>query len=171
MIAPLFLLINTITAAAASQPATQATTQATTQPALATATVELKVRIVYGHNRATALDPKLNDLFGLLKNLAYHAFELKQEDSLHLQVDGDEVSHTGPSGRHIVVTAKSYQKKKRQAQIRIELEIPELKFRTKASVMEGATLVIGGPKFEDGVLLFALTATTITGPPSAPTQH
>ncbi|MCC6808827.1 MAG: hypothetical protein IT381_15480 [Deltaproteobacteria bacterium] len=128
------------------------------QPSVA---ADLKVRVVYGHSKTTVLDAKLNDLFGSLKNLTYTAYELKSETSLNVTVGGAPQSYTAPQGRHLVISATAHKKKGKVDQVNVQLEIPELKFKTKAWISAGATLVIGGPKFEDGVLLFAVGAAAI----------
>jgi hypothetical protein len=154
------LLLATALTAPASQPASAPTAQA-----------DLNIRVVYAHNEGAArdpktsvpfkLDPKINDLLPLLKNLVYDTYALREQKSVKLIVDGPTVTQLLPGGRHLNITAKGYAKKKGKAQTQIELEIPELKFKAKATVMAGATLVVGGPKLEDGALLFALTATSL----------
>lgn len=135
------------------------------QPASApTASADLKIRVIYGHSKSTTLDPKLNDLFGSLKNLTYTAYEQKAEQSLKVTVGGAPQSYATPFGRHIVISATAAKKKGKVDQINVQLEIPELKFKTKAWISAGATLVIGGPKFEEGVLLFAVGAAAIKSP-------
>jgi len=132
-----------------------------------TTDADVKIRVIYGSNKSTALDSKLNDLFGLLKNIYYTSYELKETTDLKLPIDGAAVKHDLPAGKHLLVAAKSHSQKK----IQIDLEIPELKFKAKAQLQAGATLVVGGPKFEGGVLLFALTATQVQLPGSKPASQ
>jgi len=120
--------------------------------------VDLKVRVIYGHNKSTVADPLLKDLEGALKDLKFTAYELRDQTSLKVVVGGPEAQYTTPSKRHLHVSATETKKKGKIEQVRVLLEIPELKFKTSAWISPGATLVVGGPKYEDGVLLFALGA-------------
>ena len=153
-------LVLLLTAADAPPPATKPAEQKT---AVAKAiSADLRIRVIYAHSKTKVHDPKLADLEGSLKSLAYTAYELKAENTaLKVTVGGEAQTYVTPFGRHLVISGQAHKKKGSVDQLSIQLEIPELKFKTKAWISEGATLVIGGPKFEDGVLLFAVGAAAI----------
>jgi hypothetical protein len=123
--------------------------------------VALSVRVLSGSNKATTpqkIDPKLKDLEGSLKDLKFTSYEMKDQTSLTVTVSGPEVKYTTPFKRTLHVQAFETKLKGKQEQVHVQLSIPELKFKTSAWISKGATLVVGGPKYEDGVLLFALGA-------------
>jgi hypothetical protein len=154
LVALVFLL------SAADAPATKPAEQK--PAALKAVSAELKIRVIYAHSKTKVHDPKLADLEGSLKSLAYTAYELKAENTaLKVTVGGEAQTYVTPFGRHLVISGLAHKKKGDVDQMSIQLEIPELKFKTKAWISEGATLVIGGPKYEDGVLLFAVGAAAI----------
>lgn len=125
--------------------------------------LEINLRVIYAHKKATAIDPKLKDLAESLGKLGYTAFELRDQTTLKLAIDGKDVTYAMPKQLTLRVAALERKKGERnQDQVHLQLAIPELKkFKTLAWIGSGATLVIGGPSFEDGVLLFAIGASAI----------
>jgi len=129
-------------------------------PASPPVTVELRVRTAVGSKKGTELDPRLSDLFGSLKEMAYTHYQMTDDHPLSIELNG-QAKVMLPGGRTLVVSPKEYSAKGRP-RVRVGIEIPELKFKTRVWIGAGGTLVVGGPKIEDGVLLFAVGVTKLT---------
>lgn len=121
-------------------------------------TIALRVRVILAAKRQEdRLDPKLADLFGSLRNLTYDTFDLKEEKTLSVVVDG-ETKMGLPGGRTLVVSPRELGLHNKKRRVRVKLDVPELKFSSRVWINEGATLVVGGgPKLDDGALLFAVS--------------
>jgi hypothetical protein len=150
--------------AAASIPASAPALAPASQPIM----VELRVRTVVGNKKGTELDPHLSDLFGSLKNLNYSHYQMADERELTVEL-GAQAKVALPGGHVLVLSPKEYNPKGRP-RVRVRIEIPELKFNTRAWIGAGGTLVVGGPKIEDGVLLFAVGVTDLPAKAQASSQ-
>ena len=100
------------------------------------------------------LDPKLKDLASAFKKLDFTAYELKDEATFNL-----EMNSTGrmqlPSQDWM--TIKTLGTVGPNDKLRLQLEVKKLKFKTTVAIDPGATLAVGGPPFQDGALILAVT--------------
>ena len=135
-------------------------TAAASQPASQPITVELRVRTAVGSKKGTELDPRLSDLFGSLKEMVYTHYQLTDDHPLTVELNA-QAKMSLPGGRTLVISPTASSTKGRP-RVRIRIDIPELKFTTRVWIGAGGTLVVGGPKIEDGVLLFAVGVTKLT---------
>jgi hypothetical protein len=124
------------------------------------------VRIIEGSRDGDgAVDPKLGALSRDLKTLPFKTFRLRDAHSA-LVAEGERISLEIPGAalpqkgkrqtRFLVVAAHG-----RQAggKLRFSLGIEALKFETLVAVPEGGTIIVGGPRGEQGTaVLFAFTA-------------
>lgn len=117
------------------------------------APVELLVKVVHAHSLNTTVDPKLAALVKDFKDLKFTGYQLKDEAKFNL-----ELSATGrmqlPSGAWMTIQPQSLAS---DGKLRLALEIKDLKFKSTVSVSPGATVAVGGPAFEDGALILAVT--------------
>lgn len=118
--------------------------------------VQLGVKIIYAHNKATGIDPKLKKLAKDLSSLKFTAYELKDEAALALEL--------GATGRVQLPTKEWLLVRPREIdqhdKLRVDLEIEKIKLKTTSTIAKDGTLAIGGPAYQDGTLILAITRET-----------
>jgi hypothetical protein len=119
--------------------------------------VHLDVKIIYAHNKATGIDPKLKKLAKDLSSLKFTAYELKDEASLALEL--------GATGRVQLPTKEWLLVRPRDIdandKLRVDLEIEKIKLKTTSTIAKDGTLAIGGPAYQDGTLIIAISRDTV----------
>ncbi len=122
-------------------------------PALAADPVALGVKVIYAHNKATGIDPKLKKLAKDLSSLKFTAYELKDEAQLSLEL--------GSTGRVQLPTKEWLFVKPRDidqwGKLRVDLEVEKIKLKTTSIIAKDGTLAIGGPAYQDGTLILAIS--------------
>ncbi len=116
------------------------------------APVRLNLKIIHAHNKGKQIDPKLKKLVKQFASLRFSAFELKDEANFNLEI-GASGSMQLPGGEWMKINTQSLHDDK----LRLELVVDKLKFKTTVTIASGATLAVGGPAFEDGSLILAIT--------------
>jgi hypothetical protein len=115
--------------------------------------VTLGVKIIYAHNKATGIDPKLKKLAKDLSSLKFTAYELKDEAQLSLEL--------GATGRVQLPTKEWLYVKPRDidqyGKLRVDLEVEKIKLKTTSTIAKDGTLAIGGPAYHDGTLILAIS--------------
>jgi hypothetical protein len=128
------------------------------------------VRVIDGSREGDGrIDPRLGALARDLKDLPFKTFVVKDSHSARV-AQGERVSleipHAAlatkagkkPAPRFLVVSAHGRQQ---GGKLRFSLGIEALKFETLVAVPEGGTIIVGGPRGENGhAVLFAVTART-----------
>ena len=118
--------------------------------------VGIGVRVILASHQGTAMDARLQDIQKNLDTLNYSSYQLLQERSFLLA--------QGQSGQLPLAGNKELQVKLLQeqggtAEIAVEiLQGGKGIFKTTAKLKKGGTLLIGGPKHEEGVLILAIAA-------------
>jgi hypothetical protein len=119
--------------------------------------VGVGIRVILASHQAKGIDARLQDIqknLGALFN--YSSYQLLQEHSFLLsEGQTDQLPLTDNKELHIQLI----QEQGGTAEIAVEIlrggkEI----FKTTAKLKKGGTLLIGGPKHEDGVLILAISA-------------
>jgi hypothetical protein len=122
-------------------------------PARAAEPVHLGIKVIHAHNRDATVDPKLKDLVKEFSSLKFKAYALKDEAMFNLEL--------GSAGRMQLPTKDWMTVRPRElsadGKLRIEMEVEKIKFKTTVAIGPGATLAVGGPPFEDGALILAVT--------------
>lgn len=117
------------------------------------AAVELLVRVVHANSQNSAVDPKLTELVKDFKDLKFTGYQLKDEAKFNL-----ELKATGrmqlPSGAWMTIQPQGMDK---DGKLRLALEIKDLKFKSTVAVSPGGTVAVGGPAFDNGALILAVT--------------
>jgi hypothetical protein len=115
--------------------------------------VPVEVKVVHAHNRSTVVDPRVAALVKDLRpQLKFTGFDLK--DSATFSLERNSVGRMKlPSGAWLTLTPLDFGDDK----LRLELEVKELKFKTTVSLARGATLAIGGPPYDGGALILAIS--------------
>ena len=130
---------------------------ALTESARATGKVDVSVRTVLASQGSPFIDPELSGLVEELRSLfRYSSYRLLSKDRLSLNT-----RETGmvslPGQRVLKVTPTSVQGK------RVELQLVILKkdkqiFETVVQLLKNGSIIVGGPKHQDGSLLFNISA-------------
>ena len=121
------------------------------------AEVGVGIRVILASHQAKGIDARLQDIqknLGTLFN--YSSYQLLQERSFLLsEGQTDQLPLADNKELHI----KLIQEQGGVAEIAVEiLRGGRNIFKTTAKLKKGGTLLIGGPKHEDGVLILAISA-------------
>ena len=126
-------------------------------PVWAKSNIDIAVRAVLASQGSEYLDPKLSDLVDELKSVfRYSSYRLLGENRLNLALK--ETGMVSLPGERIL--------KIRPSQItghRVELELVIFKknkeiFQTITQLLNKSSIIVGGPKYKDGYLLFNIFA-------------
>ncbi len=123
--------------------------------ARAAAPVVLDVKVIHAHNKSAVVDPRIAGIVKDLGALKYTGYELKDQATFNLEPKAVGRMRL-PSGAWLTLTPLDVSDDK----LRLELEVKELKFKTVVSIAKGATLAIGGPAYDQGALILAVTRKT-----------
>lgn len=119
--------------------------------------VGIGIRVILASHQAKGIDARLQDIqknLGTLFN--YSSYQLLQERSFLLsERQSDQFSLADNKELHIQLI----QEQGGTAEIAVEiLRAGKGIFKTTAKLKKGGTLLIGGPKHDDGVLILAIAA-------------
>lgn len=119
--------------------------------------VGIGIRVILASHQAKGIDGRLQDIqknLGTLFN--YSSYQLLQERSFLLSAgQSDQLPLADNKELHIQLI----QEQGGTAEIAVEiLRGGKSIFKTTAKLKKGGTLLIGGPKHEDGVLILAIAA-------------
>jgi hypothetical protein len=115
--------------------------------------VALELRIILAHNQEKKIDPRLKDLAATLSTLRFSAFELKTATTFNLG-EGTTFRTQLPNSAWLEVTTRGLTDERK---LRLDIEVKQIKFKTTVAIAAGATLAVGGPAYEAGTLILALT--------------
>lgn len=123
----------------------------------AQADIGVVVKTVLASQESEFLDPRLSALIRELQSLfKYSSYRLLSEDHLDLRTQ-ETGSLSLPGDRALLITPL------RLIGERVELKLVILKkkqqiFQTVIQLLNGRSLTVGGPQYEDGYLLFNVSA-------------
>jgi hypothetical protein len=116
--------------------------------------VQIDVMVVHATNNGR-VDPRLRDLQRQLDQMRFTGFEVLSTSSDSL-AEGQVTTVSVAGGRKVKV--RLIEKDNRQARVRIELyKGSEKKLDTTVTIPRDRTFLVGGPKFDEGVLIFPIT--------------
>ncbi len=134
-------------------------------PAVAAAApVALNIRVIHAHNKSKEIDPQLKDLAKDLAKLAFTGYALKDQATFNLDT-GAAARMQLPDGEWMAVRAQEITK---DGGLRLELAVEKLKFKSTVTIAAGATLAVGGPPFDAGALILAITRPGSTATTAGP---
>jgi hypothetical protein len=126
-------------------------------PAQAEQRVDIVVKTILASQGPEYLDPRLSSLVEELRSVfKYSSYRLISEDSSNLGM-GETCEVSLPGNRILKVTPVQV------AGNRVELQLVILKktkniFQTVVKLRNKSSLTVGGPEYEDGYLLFNISA-------------
>ncbi len=121
------------------------------------AQVQARIRIIEASNEGTTVDPILRDVHGQLGSLfSFTSYRLLKDINLGL-VGNRPVEVIVHPGRSVEVTLIGEYKNLIELRIRVKRE-GVLVLNTHVRLFSGRTILIGGPRHGDGVIILALSA-------------
>jgi hypothetical protein len=124
---------------------------------IAPAQVQTRVRVIEASNVGSVIDASLKDLHGQLGSLfRYTSYRLLRDERLSLSPN-QPASIPVHEGRSIEITQMGFQANLAEIRVRIKRDGTEL-LNTQVRLSPGRTVLIGGPKHGEGVVILALSA-------------
>jgi len=123
----------------------------------ASAQVPVRMRVIQASNVGQNIDPSLNDVHKELGSLfSFTSYRLLREETLSLSPN-QPVTITAHPGRFMEVTLVGLQKDAAKLRIRVIREAKDI-LNTQVRLSPGRTVLIGGPRHGEGVVIYALSA-------------
>jgi hypothetical protein len=126
-------------------------------PPMTPAQVQTRVRVIEASNVGSVIDPSLRDLHGQLGSLfRYTSYRLLRDERLNLS-SNQPASIPIHQGRSIEITQVGLQANMAELRVRIKRDGADI-LNTQVRLSPGRTVLIGGPKHGEGVVILALSA-------------
>lgn len=126
-------------------------------PPMAPAQVQTRVRVIEASNVGSVIDPSLRDLHGQLGSLfRYTSYRLLRDERINLSPN-QPASVPVHQGRSIEITQVGLQAHMAELRVRIKRDGADI-LNTQVRLSPGRTVLIGGPKHGEGVVILALSA-------------
>jgi hypothetical protein len=123
----------------------------------ALAQVPVRMRIIQASNVGQIIDPSLNDVHKELGSLfSFTSYRLLREENLSLSPN-QPVTITAHPGRFLEVNLVGLQRDAARLKIRVIREGKDI-LDTQVRLSPGRTVLIGGPRHGEGVVIYALSA-------------
>jgi hypothetical protein len=123
----------------------------------ALAQVPVRMRVIQASNAGQNIDPSLNDVHKELGSLfSFTSYRLLKEENLRLSPN-QPVTITAHPGRFMEVTLVGLQRDAAKLRIRVIRESKDI-LDTQIRLSPGRTVLIGGPRHGDGVVIYAVSA-------------
>lgn len=115
----------------------------------------IEIKIISAQPEGSGVHPSLQKYANDFKNMPFKKFELLDSQTKRLK-KGETVTmqFPGPGKRFLKVRASGVKNDK----LGFTLSIDAMKFKTTVRIPDRGTLIVGGPKYEKGVVLLAVTA-------------
>jgi hypothetical protein len=123
----------------------------------ASAQVRVRMRVIQASNVGQNIDPSLNDVHKELGSLfSFTSYRLLREENLRLSPN-QPVTITAHPGRFMEVTLVGLQRHAAKLRIRVIREGKDI-LDTQVRLSPGRTVLIGGPRHGEGVVIYAVSA-------------
>jgi hypothetical protein len=123
----------------------------------ASAQVPVRMRIIQASNVGRNVDPSLNDVHKELGSLfSFTSYRLLREENLRLSPN-QPVTITAHPGRYMEVTLVGLKREAAKLRIRVVREGKDI-LDTQIRLSPGRTVLIGGPRHGEGVVIYAISA-------------
>jgi hypothetical protein len=125
---------------------------------VAFAQVQTRLRVIRASNVGQGVDPPLKELHNELKTLFnFTSYRLLRDENLSLSLN-QPASISAREGRIIMeITLVGLYKNVAELRIRVNREGTNI-LNTQVRLSPGRTVLIGGPKLQEGVIIYALSA-------------
>ena len=125
--------------------------------ALAQAQFKMSIRVIHATKSGTRIDPGVMDLKADLAQHAFTSFKLLDGHTKTV-FDREVVALEFPGSRWLEVRTRGVAK---DGALKVSMKVRDLKFKAKAKVGAGSTVLLGGPPHQGGSLILAVTATQL----------
>jgi hypothetical protein len=124
----------------------------------ASAHVEVRMRVIQALNVGQSIDPSLKELHDELKTLfSFTSYRLLRDEALNLSPN-QPVSISAREGRIIIeITLVGIHRGVAELRIKVVREGKDI-LNTQVRLSPGRTVLIGGPRLQEGVIIYALSA-------------
>jgi hypothetical protein len=123
----------------------------------ASAQVPVRMRVIQASNVGQNIDPSLNDVHKELGSLfSFTSYRLLREENLRLSIN-QPVTITAHPGRFMEATLVGLQRDAAKLRIRVIREGKDI-LDTQVRLSPGRTVLIGGPRHGEGVVIYAVSA-------------
>jgi len=130
-------------------------------------TVALEVGTVLATNSSSQIDEELASIRGQLERLfQYSSYRLMKQEQSDVSC-GKPASFEIPGGRHLLVMAKDTRGGRVSLNVALMKERRVL-MRTDLTLGKRGTIMVGGPRYENGVLIIWIGARRTNAPSTAP---
>ena len=126
-------------------------------PSLTLAQVQTRVRVIQASNVGKAIDPSLRDLHDQLGSLFNFTSYRLLRDGIVILSPNQPASVSTHKGRSIEITQVWFQRNIAELRVRIRRDGTDI-LNTQVRLSPGRTVLIGGPKHGEGVVILALSA-------------
>ena len=125
--------------------------------ALAQTQFKMSIRVIHATKDGTRIDPGVTDLKADLSQLAFTSFKLLDGHTKTV-FDREVVALEFPGSRWLEVRTRGVAK---DGSLKVSMKVRDLKFKAKAKVGAGSTVLLGGPPHMGGSIILAVTATQL----------
>ena len=123
----------------------------------ALAQIPVRMRVIQASNVGQSIDPSLNDVHKELGSLfTFTSYRLLREETLSLSPN-QPVTITAHPGRFMQVTLVGLQRDAAKLRVRVIREGKDI-LDTQVRLSPGRTVLIGGPRHGEGVVIYAVSA-------------
>lgn len=124
----------------------------------ASAQVQVRMRVIQASNVGQNIDPSLKDVHGELGSLfSFTSYRLLRNENLNLSPNQPVTISVHQGRTFIEVTLVGLHKDVAKLRIRVVREGKDI-LDTQVRLFPGRTVLIGGPKHGEGVIIYALSA-------------
>ncbi|MCB9765306.1 MAG: hypothetical protein H6739_36365 [Alphaproteobacteria bacterium] len=118
--------------------------------------VDIQLMVVHAKEGAEYVDPRLKNIERHLAILRYNNFTVLDTNRSAVAV-GKDASFSVEGGRKVTVTVLSVDDQR--ARVRVEMYKQSNKLiDTTVSINRGSTMMVAGPRYEEGMLILPITA-------------
>ena len=126
-------------------------------PLITSAQVQVRLRVIQASNVGTTIDPSLRDLHNQLGSLfSFTSYRHIRDQNLSLSPN-QPTSVPVHEGRSIEITQVASQRNIIELKVRIRRDGTDI-LNTQVRLSPGRTVLIGGPKHGEGVVILGLSA-------------
>ncbi len=127
-----------------------------TQPAFAKNQVLTDIKVIHASTESKTVDPGLKPIISELKSVfKYTSYRLLNEQRLNLNFNRKGRVNL-PGNRTLIIMPTDMKGKRIQYQINIQKNQHSV-FQTRVLLKNNSSITIGGPQFNNGVLLFNIS--------------
>ncbi len=124
---------------------------------IAASQVQTRIRVIQASNDGSSIDPALSEIHDQLGSLfSFTSYRLLRDETLSV-FPNRPVEIITHRGRAIEITLVGQRRHMGEFRLRLKREGTDI-LNTQVRLFSGRTVLIGGPKHREGVIIFALSA-------------